>query len=144
MLGVLVLAVLLGLGLPADRVLRDPGFHVHAWIDPAGRPKTRTGVPIELDHLPATILRVERRSSPFWPRYRRRLVGRPWRDQPVCHPDPSRIAEACEYAHPGMIEPAADGSFQIQWTPEILAAGRERHPDLFPADSTRPSWQALP
>ncbi len=144
MVGVVVVAVGLGLALPAVEVCRDSGFHVHAWIDPEGRPKPATGGPIHLAATSPTILRAEMRSAPFWPRYRRCLLGRPWRDQPLCTAEPSRIAETCEYQHPDLVDRQLDGSFFLRWTPQILTEGRRQHPDLFPANSTQPSSLAGP
>lgn len=42
------------------------------------------------------------RPAPFWPRYIRKLIGRPWRRQPLCGPTPGALAELCEFAHPEM------------------------------------------
>ncbi len=144
MLGVLGVAVALGLGIPAFQVIRDPGYHAHAWINPNGRPKTATGGAIQHSMISTTILQVELRPSPFWPRYRRCLLGRSWRDQPPCDLDPNRIAETCQHAHPSLVNGTVDGPFTVRWPPEILAEGRRLHPGLFPADSTQPAWQAGP
>ncbi len=144
MLGVFGVAVAFGLGIPAFLVLRNPGFHVHVWINPAGRPKTLTGEPILPDMVPTTILRVESRPSPFWPRYGRCLIGLPWLNQPLCDLDPERIAETCEYAHPNMVDGTIGGGFLVRWPAEVLAEGRKRYPDLFPIHSNQPAWQAGP
>ena len=139
MLAVLAIAILLGATLPAIEVSRAPEFHVHAWVNPNGRANIPPGQPIR-EHMPVTLSQVEMRSSPFWPRYWRGLLGRPWRGRPVCDLDPARLAEACEYAHPGMVRWRGDGSFDIQWTPQILAEMRKRDPSMtMPNPSPPPS-----
>ena len=131
MLAILVIAVLLGGILPAIEVIRVPGYHVHAWVDPNAK---LTGLPAGQPIRPgtrSTINQVELRPSPFWPRYWRCLTGRPWRGQPLCAPDATRVAEACEYAHPEMVKRQSTDVFQpfdIEWTPSILAEMQSRAP----------------
>jgi hypothetical protein len=131
MLAILVIAVLLGAILPALEVVRAPGYHVHAWVDPNAKLMALpAGLPIG-PRMPATIKQIELRPSPFWPRYWRCLTGRPWRGQPLCDPDPTRVAEACEYAHPEIVkrqDPVVFKPFDIEWTPEILAEAQRRAP----------------
>jgi len=133
MFAVAAIAALLGTILPAVEVFRDWGYHVHAWVDPNARlMNLPAGQPIRLP-MPATIKQVELRPSPFWPRYWRCLTGRPWRGRPLCDPDPTRVAEACEYAHPEMVKrqaPNPFGPFDIAWTPEVRAEAQRRATSL--------------
>src|SRR4051812_26415564 len=83
---ILVIALLLGAILPAIEVTRAQGYHVHAWVDPDAKlMRLPAGQAIE-PGMPSTIMQVELRPSPFWPRYWRCLAGRPWRGQPLCDP----------------------------------------------------------
>jgi hypothetical protein len=139
MLVVLVVAWSFGVILPAIEVGRDRNrdFHVHTWFDPHG------GVvvpPIPPDTLPMKLSGVEMRSTPFWPRYWRCLLGRPWRGQPLCDLDSTRMAEACEHAYPGMVKRRPDQSFDIDWSPRILARMRTFVPNVtLPNPSPPPS-----
>ena len=87
----MVLVLLAGLALWLDvaavEVYSAKDFHVHTYVD--------TGDP---PHLAAW-----NRPAPFWPRYFQRLLGRPWRRQPLCGPTPSALEELCEFAHPEMV-----------------------------------------
>jgi len=133
MLAVAAIAVLLGAILPAIEVSGARGYHVHAWVDPNAKlMDLPAGQPIR-PGMPATIRQVELRPSPFWPLYWRCLTGRPWRGRPLCDPDPTRVAEACEYGHPEMVKrqaPDVFGPFNIEWTPEILTEVQRRAPSL--------------
>ena len=60
--------------------------HVHTYVDTGDPPG----------------LAAWNRPAPFWPRYVRRLLGRPWRRQPLCEPIPGAEEELCEFAHPEM------------------------------------------
>ena len=144
MLAVLAIAILFGATLPAIEVLRAPDMHVHAWVNPNGsRAFLPPGLPLDQGHMPVTLSQVELRPSPFWPRYWRCLLGRPWRGRPVCDTDPTRLAEACEYAHPGMVRRRDDVSFDIQWPPQILVEMRKRDPSMtMPNPSPPPSPEA--
>src|SRR4051812_27154784 len=83
---VLLIAIALALGIPAVEVDRTKDYHTHTFVDVRGTP----------------TLGAWRRPAPFWPRYARRLLGRPWSKQPVCGPTPGVEAELCEFAHPEM------------------------------------------
>src|SRR5262249_24258235 len=128
---ILVIAVLLGAILPALEVVSVHGYHVHAWVDPNAKlAELPAGQPIG-PVIPATIKQIELRPSPFWPRYWRCLTGRPWRGQPLCEPDATRVAEVCEYAHPEIVkrqDPDVFKPFDIAWTREILAEAQRRAP----------------
>jgi hypothetical protein len=82
---VLLCAIALALGIPAVEVYSTKDYHTHTAIDVRGTPAL------------AGLGGVQ---SPFWPRYARRIVGRPWRKQPVCGTTPGFEVELCEYAHP--------------------------------------------
>jgi hypothetical protein len=84
---VFVIALVLGLAIPAVEVYRTKEPHVHTGID-------TTGVPIL-----AAWGGIE---PPFWPRYAKRLAGRPWRRQP-CGFNTGFEADRCEFAHPEMV-----------------------------------------
>ncbi len=83
---VAVLGVALGLGLPAIEVYRFSDHHIH------GSVQVREG---RADFVWQLTIQ-----PPFWPRYWRRLLGRPWRQQPICGQGEGHIAEACEFEHP--------------------------------------------
>lgn len=82
---VLVFAIALGLGIPAVEVYTTKDHHTHTAVDVRGTP---------------TLAGLGGVQPPFWPRYVRRILGRPWRKQPVCETTPGFEAELCEYAHP--------------------------------------------
>jgi hypothetical protein len=81
---ILVIGVVLGFGLPALEVLRTKESHEHTYM---GSNTGRWGLVIEFVN------------APFWPRYWRRLLGRPWKEQPLCQASPGRIEEVCSFAH---------------------------------------------
>jgi hypothetical protein len=132
MLMVLAIAMFLGATLPAIEVIRerDFDFHVHTWVNPNGGANLAPGRPIRPDQMPVTLSQVEMRSTPFWPRYWRCLLGRPWRGQPFCDPDPTRLVEACEHAYPGMVKWRKDRSFDIEWSTQTLAGRRTIVPSV--------------
>lgn len=86
MLLVLLIAIVLGLAVPAIEVYRAKEPHVHMGIDTRGAPVLASWAGIE---------------PPFWPRYLRRLSGRPWRRQP-CTFRTGYDSDRCEFAHPDM------------------------------------------
>src|SRR5262245_53296854 len=85
---VLALAVILWLALPAVEVYRTKEYHVHQGIDMRGTPTLAAWGGIE---------------PPFWPRYLKRLAGRPWRRQPDCGFRTGYEDDRCEFAHPEMV-----------------------------------------
>jgi hypothetical protein len=82
---VLLCAIALGLGIPAVEVYSTKDYHTHTAVDVRGTP---------------TLAGLGGVQPPFWPRYARRILGLPWRKQPVCGTTPGFEAELCEYAHP--------------------------------------------
>ena len=86
MVFVLVAGLAVWLSALAYEVYSAKDVHVHTYVD--------TGEP---PHLVGW-----NRPAPFWPRYARRLLGRPWRRQPLCEPTPGAEEEMCEFAHPEM------------------------------------------
>jgi hypothetical protein len=110
---VLVVALILGLGIPAAEVLRAKDYHVHTYVVDVHPYVVTPGAP---------GLRVESVQSPFWPRYARRLLGRPWRRQPVCGSAPGRLQERCELSHPDVVLKSGGGRFQIVFHPSQAAA----------------------
>ena len=86
---VFILAVVFGLFKPAYEVHREADLHVHEWVE--------RKVGGRVDYLSGLA------SPPFWPRYRNRLLGRPWKGSPFCSDGGKRLAEACERNHPELI-----------------------------------------
>jgi hypothetical protein len=98
MLMVLVVVAALGswAGLRAREVYQDNDYHTHVyahWIkgDPG---MTWDGAA----------------SPPFWPRYWRHLLGRPWKGQPVCGKVAGHFEEACSFARPEIVPKGPPGS----------------------------------
>src|SRR6185312_17380844 len=89
MVAVLLLAVALGFGLPAINVYRDPDLHLHEWAVLKDDGK--------LDYEMSGGGMV---SPPFWPRYWRRLLGRPENTPVVCTGGAGHVVEACERNYP--------------------------------------------
>ena len=85
---VFFIAVILGLAIPAVEVYRTKGYHVHMGINIQGPPILASWGGIQ---------------PPFWPRYLKRLSGRPWRRQPDCGFKTGFAADRCEFAHPEMV-----------------------------------------
>jgi hypothetical protein len=83
---VLVAGVVVWLSVSAYEVHSVKDVHVHTYVN--------TGEP---PHLAGW-----NRPAPFWPRYARSLLGRPWRRQPLCEATPGAPEEMCEFAHPEM------------------------------------------
>jgi len=86
MAAVLLIAVTLGLTIPAVEVYRAKEHHVHMGIDMSETPTLASWAGIE---------------PPFWPRYLRRITGRPWLRQP-CNFRTGYEADRCEFAYPVM------------------------------------------
>ena len=103
---VLVLAVLLGLGIPAVQVGSDRAAHVHRWVT-------------QKNGQVVTVNSANFRSA-FWPRYWRCLLGRPWRRFPVCTTGEVYYAEVCEFEHPELMVETAPGI----WSTRDIAAQR--------------------
>jgi hypothetical protein len=83
---VLLAGLVLWLTISALEVYSAKDFHMHTFVN-SGPPPSFAGW---------------NRPAPFWPRYARRLFGRPWRHQPLCEPTPGAQEELCEFAHPEM------------------------------------------
>jgi hypothetical protein len=83
-----LVAVILALAIPAIEVYRSKESHVHTGVDTAGTPTLAGWGGIQ---------------PPFWPRYLKRLAGRPWRRQPDCGFKTGFAADRCEFAHPEMV-----------------------------------------
>ena len=117
---VLLSALLLGLGWPAWQIYREQDFHVHSAVDVRGTTPTLT---IDGGHV-----------SPFWPRYWRRLVGRPYRQVPFCGPTPGFGAEVCEYSDPSMAMRIGgqvayhNNPRQVEWLAAYQAAPAKKAP----------------
>lgn len=90
---ILVIGVVLGFGMPALEVLRTKQSHEHTHM---GNNRGRWGLVIEFV------------DAPFWPRYWRRLLGKPWKEEPLCQPSPRRIEEVCSFAHPEIVVKKGD------------------------------------
>ena len=88
MIIVFFIAVCLGLGIPAVEVYRTKEYHGHTGIDTRGTPTLAGWAGIQ---------------PPFWPRYLKRLAGRPWKRQPDCGLVTGFIADRCELRHPEMV-----------------------------------------
>jgi hypothetical protein len=81
-----VAGVAVWLSLSAYEVYSTKDVHIHTFVETSEPPS----------------LAGWNRPAPFWPRYARRLLGRPWRRQPLCEPTPGAEEEMCEFAHPEM------------------------------------------
>ena len=85
---VFFIAVILALAIPAVGVYRTKEYHVHMGIDTQRTPTLASWGGIQ---------------PPFWPRYLKRLSGRPWRRQPDCGFRTGFASDRCEFAHPEMV-----------------------------------------
>jgi len=83
---VLFIGLVFGLAIPAVEVYSAKEYHIHTYVETKGRP----------------CLASWRRPAPFWPRYGRRLIGLPWRTQPVCGTLADSLEVYCEFSHPEM------------------------------------------
>jgi hypothetical protein len=83
---VLIAGLALWLSISAFEVYSARETHMHTYVDTGAVPR----------------LTGWNRPAPFWPRYVRKLLGRPWRRQPICGPTPGAEEELCEFAHPEM------------------------------------------
>jgi hypothetical protein len=85
---ILAFSIILGFGLPAIDVLRTKESHEHTYM---GNNRRRWGLVIKFV------------DAPCLPRYWRRLLGKPWKEQPLCQDSPGRIEEICSFAHPQIV-----------------------------------------
>jgi hypothetical protein len=90
---ILVISVVLGFGMPALEVLRTKESHEHTYM---GNNRGRWGLVLEFV------------DAPFWPRYWPRLLGKPWKEQPLCQASTGRIEEVCSFAHPEIVVKKGD------------------------------------
>jgi len=84
---ILLIAVFLGLAIPAVEVYQAKEHHTHLGIDMSE---------------PLTLYACGGIQPPFWPRYLKRLTGRPWRHQP-CGFKTGYESDRCEFAYPDMV-----------------------------------------
>ena len=108
MVAVVGLAVALGLGLPAREVAGWKDYHTH------GRVIEKGGVTYTQWDSGA--------ASPFWPRYWRRLLGRPSTGLALCGPGGGPAAETCGRGHPEILVPIGNGQSIHRPTPEMREA----------------------
>lgn len=87
MASILLIAVLLALAIPAVEVYQAKELHTHTGIDM---------------REPPTLAGWGGIQPPFWPRYLKRLIGRPWLRQP-CGFKTGYEADCCEFANPDMV-----------------------------------------
>ena len=99
---VLILAVLLGLAIPAVRVHSDRSGHMHRWVTQANGK--------------VMMISSGNFTSAFWPRYGNCLLGRSWRRLPVCATGEVFYAEICEFEHPDSMVEIAPGIRSMQVT----------------------------
>jgi hypothetical protein len=105
MILVAIVALLLWMGLLAREVHRENDYHFHVSV-------------ITVNDRPG-IAWDDKAVPPFWPRYWRRLLGRPWRGQPVCGTAEGHYAESCSFAHPEMVPPMPPGG-RLREPPEVM------------------------
>jgi hypothetical protein len=84
---ILLIAVALGIAIPAVEVYQAKEHHAHLGIHMSDPPTLSAWGGIQ---------------PPFWPRYLKRMTGRPWRHQP-CGFKTGYDADRCEFAYPDMI-----------------------------------------
>jgi hypothetical protein len=82
MVGVLTIALLLGLGLPAYEVYQGRRGHCHVFV-------ALLDGKAQLDYEAAIL-------TPFWSSYALRLSGKPWKRRPICGSGKGRRFETCE------------------------------------------------
>jgi len=83
----LLIAVFLGLAIPAVEVYQAKEHHTHLGVDMGEPPTLAAWGGIQ---------------PPFWPRYLRRLTGRSWCHQP-CGFKTGYESDRCEFAYPDMV-----------------------------------------
>jgi hypothetical protein len=108
MAGAMVPALALGLGLPAREVYSHSEIHDHAYVGLIeGQPSYRWDQGIK---------------PPFWPRYWRRLMGRPEFEKGNCGAGEGRLAETCTLAHPEIVGDIICRGPAVNPTTEMVAA----------------------
>jgi hypothetical protein len=112
MIGLLLVALALGLARPAVEVWRDREIHGHVFVMPN---PNGAGLGVDLNV-----------ASPFWPRYWRRVCGRLWKKIPLCDLEHAREAEVCNLATPGILWEAVPGSFSPRIN-QTLREALDRH-----------------
>ncbi len=132
---VLILAVMLGLGLPAWHVYHKPEFHAHAWIDRLDPDHSQPtymssvekmftkGKPVV---LPA-VTKVTYRTSidpyiptSFWHRYWNCLLPNSGITQTGCRPIGTQVQLMCEFDHPEICHRKANGLIGSVGLPNAL------------------------
>ena len=124
MVGISILAVSMGVLVPAFRVAFENDRHFHVYLAMVEKDKYNRVVPMG-----------GHESSPFWPRYWRCLLGRPWVGRSYCARDPDRLGEVCYLAHPELQNPpvpddlsrlpALEAEFKRLWVIDPRARPRE-------------------
>jgi hypothetical protein len=107
MVFVVVAAIGMWAGLKAREVYLDNDYHIHVYAH------WNNGSPAMTWNGAA--------SPPFWPRYWRHLLGRPWKRQPVCSEGAGHIEEACSFARPEIVPEGPPGSALVP-TREVAEA----------------------
>jgi len=102
------MCVVIGFGVALDltlatiRVSSAKEYHSHTWVHvKAGKPFTTLAVAEQ---------------PPFWPRYWRCLLGRPWKSLPLCPQVKGRLLDMCEFAHPEICKPVGGERHEIHPT----------------------------
>lgn len=98
----LLCVVTLHMGLVAMRVYSAKDPHFHTWVHlQGGKPSLAIGTGIQ---------------PPFWPRYERCLVGIPWKGVALCAKSNGRLAEACQFGQPEIVQRTSSGRYQFRLT----------------------------
>ena len=113
MVGVLMIGLFLGLGLPAAEVYSGRGKHVHTYVDTS--------------HLPPQLEVEEDVVSPFWPSFLLRLQRKSWSWQPLCGSGKGRVEETCQIEDHWAIFPSCTPGIVIPLATEAMS---KRFPDL--------------
>jgi hypothetical protein len=108
MASVFVLALALGLGLPAIEVYGQPEYHLHGHIG--------------LSNANPIYQWNSQHRSPFWQRYARRLMRQPWRKGTSCGEDGGLLEETCVLDHPEMVGEIICRGPALMPTPAMSAA----------------------
>jgi hypothetical protein len=101
---VLVLGIILHLGLSAWRVQTTKAYHVH------------TSIVIQRGEVPAACSTIMAR-PPFWARYWRCVLGRPWQGRGLCPRDDHGLLEMCELDNPEIRGRSRSGTIGPHLTP---------------------------
>ena len=100
MVVVLAIGIIFHLVLTAYRVHGVREYHLHTYV------AIHNGYPLMISDSGA--------KTPFWPRYWRCLLGRPWRRQALCGFTEGRLEELCQFSHPEILEPLGSGHFEVR------------------------------